>query len=276
MYVSLNGTLVARRLAWVDQASVAAAVGFDGIDVVPDAVAEGSESVSSVLRRFRLRPAILWLPIEFRKDESTYQAALPGLDRACRVAVDIGCPRMTASIPPSASTPKSKLTATFRRRLRECSQVLSSYGMRLGLEFLGPLHLRRRFPHEFIFTMIETLDFAVSCGPNVGITLDSWHWHWSRATAADIASAGRDRIVHVQVADAPDIEPEAAIDTERLMPGEGVIDHDAFFQALRQIGYDDGVSPEVFGRGLDAMAPEEGARLGLESTRQVMQRAGVL
>jgi sugar phosphate isomerase/epimerase len=60
------------------------------------------------------------------------------------------------------------------------------------------------------------------------------------------------------------------------MPGEGVADLTGFFQALRKIGYDGGVSPEVFGRGLKEMPPEEGARLGLETTTAVMKKAGVL
>ena len=64
-------------------------------------------------------------------------------------------------------------------------------------------------------------------------------------------------------------------DNERLMPGEGVIDLPAFFRALKKIGYSDGVSPEVFGRGLKNMPPEEGAKMGLETTRAVMRRAGV-
>jgi sugar phosphate isomerase/epimerase len=60
------------------------------------------------------------------------------------------------------------------------------------------------------------------------------------------------------------------------MPGEGVIDFKGFFQALKKIGYEDGVSPEVFGRGLKTMAPEDGARLGFETTTAVMRKAGVL
>jgi sugar phosphate isomerase/epimerase len=59
------------------------------------------------------------------------------------------------------------------------------------------------------------------------------------------------------------------------MPGEGVIDLVSFFQALKKIGYDDGVSPEVFGRGLKNIPPEEGARLGLETTRAIMRKAGL-
>jgi len=44
-------------------------------------------------------------------------------------------------------------------------------------------------------------------------------------------------------------------DNERLMPGEGVINLMAFFQASKKAGYADGVSPEVFGRGLKDMPP---------------------
>jgi sugar phosphate isomerase/epimerase len=60
------------------------------------------------------------------------------------------------------------------------------------------------------------------------------------------------------------------------MPGEGVIDFKAFFGALKKIGYVDGVSPEVFGRGLKEMPPEQGAKLGLTTTTAVMKKAGVL
>jgi sugar phosphate isomerase/epimerase len=59
------------------------------------------------------------------------------------------------------------------------------------------------------------------------------------------------------------------------MPGEGVIDLVGFLGAIKEIGYEDGVSPEVFGRGLKNMPPEEGARLGLEKTRAIMRKAGV-
>ena len=79
----------------------------------------------------------------------------------------------------------------------------------------------------------------------------------------------------MQVNDSPDLPPEKIRDNERLLPGEGVIDLAGFFQALKKIGYTDGVSPEVFGRGLRDMPPEQGARLGLEATLAVMRKAGL-
>ena len=70
--------------------------------------------------------------------------------------------------------------------------------------------------------------------------------------------------------------PEQVKDNQRLLPGEGVIDLTGFLHALRQIGYNDGVSVEVFGRGLKEMPPEEGARLGFEYASRVMRGAGVI
>jgi sugar phosphate isomerase/epimerase len=153
--------------------------------------------------------------------------------------------------------------------------VLARSHARLGLEFLGPLHLRKRFPHEFIWRMDEMLEFARECGPNVGVLLDTWHWHHAGGTVADILAAGKDGIVHVQVNDSPKLPPEKILDNERLMPGEGVIDLTAVFGALKKIGYKDGISPEVFGRGLKDMPPEEGAKMGLETTRAAMRKAGL-
>jgi sugar phosphate isomerase/epimerase len=59
------------------------------------------------------------------------------------------------------------------------------------------------------------------------------------------------------------------------MPGEGIIDSLGFFQALKKIGYEDAVSPEPIGRVPAEMSPEEGARLGLDTTLAVMKKAGI-
>jgi sugar phosphate isomerase/epimerase len=88
--------------------------------------------------------------------------------------------------------------------------------------------------------------------------------------------AGRERIVHVHVSDAKAQPPADVRDNQRLMPGEGVIDLVGFFQALKKIDYTDAVSPEPLGRVPPEMSPEDGARLGLSTTLEVMKKAGVI
>ena len=99
----------------------------------------------------------------------------------------------------------------------------------------------------FIWTLPETVALAKDCGPNMGAVLDVWHWHHSGGTVEDILAAGNDRIVHVHISDAKPAPPEEVRDNQRFMPGEGSIDLVGFLQALKKIGYADGVSPEPLG-----------------------------
>lgn len=276
MYLSLNGTLVAGRVAWPEFARLAARVGFPGVDLsTSGAMKEGLEATRSLLAELKLTPAVAGFPVEFRKDEAAYRRDLANLEAAAQFAAAVGCPRMNTYILSSSQLPKAEQRAIYKKRLTAAADILARSHVRLGLEFLGPVHLRKMFPYEFIWRMDEMLEFAKECGPNVGLELDSWHWYHAGATVEDIVAAGKDNIVNVQVNDSPRLPPDKIRDDERLMPGEGVIDLVSFFRALQKTGYNEGVSPEVFGRGLKDMPPEEGARMGLETTRAVMRKAGV-
>ncbi|MBZ5596065.1 MAG: sugar phosphate isomerase/epimerase [Acidobacteriia bacterium] len=276
MFLSLNSTLVADRVPWPEFARLAAKVGFAGVDVsTSGAMKEGLQPTRLLLEQLKLTPAVAGFPVEFRKDDATFGRDLAKLEEAAQFMAAIGCSRMNTYILSSSDRPKSEQRKIYKERFRVAADILARSHVRLGLEFLGPVHLRKMLPYEFIWRMDEMLEFAKECGPNVGLELDSWHWYHAGATAKDIVAAGKDNIINVQVNDSPSLPPDKIRDDERLMPGEGVIDLVGFFQALKKIGYDDGVSPEVFGRGLKNIPPEEGARLGLETTRAIMRKAGV-
>ena len=277
MYISLNGTLTANRVEWPEFARLAAKTGFLGVDVnLARAMEAGVAATKALLAETRLKPAILGLPVEFRKEDADFRKSMPGLSDAVQFAAAIGCPRMSTWMLPSSPMPKAELRRIYLDRLRAVCEILARSHVRLALEFVSPVHLRKLYPHEFIYRMDETLELVKDIGPNAGLMLDSWHWYHAGATAKDILAAGKERIVYVQVADAPNQPPDQIRDNERLMPGEGVIDLNVFFGALKKIGYNGGVSPEVFGRGLKDIPPEEGAKLGLKTTTEIMKKAGVL
>lgn len=277
MFLSLNSVLVSDRVEWPEFAELAARVGYPGCDVMlKPAMKAGADATRQLFERLHLRPAIIDFPVEFRKDDAAFQTSLPKLQPASEFAAAIGCPRMMTYIMPSSDTPKAELRRIYKNRFTESARIMAKSGVRLGLEFLGPLHLRREFKYEFIWRMDEMLAFAKECGPNVGLTLDSWHWHWAGATTEDILAAGRERIVEVHFNDAANLPPEQIRDDERLMPGEGVINVTGFLQALQKIGYRDALSVEVFGRRLKKMTPEAAARLGLERSLAVFHKAGVV
>ena len=276
MFLALNSVLVSNRVPWPDFARLAAKVGFPGTDVMLDtAMKAGAEQTNQLLHDLHLRPAAINFPVEFRKDDATFQNDLANLAAQAEFAAAIHCPRMVTYIMPSSNTPKDELRKMYKQRFTDCARVLAKSNVRLGLEFLGPLHLRKQFKYEFIWRMNDMLEFAKECGPNVGLLLDAWHWHHAGATTQDIIHAGRERIVHVHFDDAPNLPPEQIRDNERLLPGEGVINLVGFLQALEKIGYTDALSVEVFGRGLNKMTPEQAAKLGLEASLGVFRKAGV-
>jgi sugar phosphate isomerase/epimerase len=276
MFVSLNSSLT-RQMEWRDFVELAARLGYGAVDVsLGPARKEGTDASRALLAGLKLKPGITSLPVRYSNaDDSLYQEDIKQLPDVAKFAADIGCPRMMAVLPPSSQTPKDQLRTILKDRLRAVSEILARSNVRLGLEFLGPLHFRTRNPHEFIWRMDEALEFSKECGPNIGLTLDAWHWHHAGATAADILAAGKDRIVHVHVSDARKQPPEEVRDNQRLFPGEGVIDLVTFFQSLKKIGYTDAISPEPIGRVPADMSAEEGARLGLETTLSVMKKAKV-
>ncbi|HTU47218.1 MAG TPA: sugar phosphate isomerase/epimerase family protein [Bryobacteraceae bacterium] len=276
MFLSLNSVLLSGRVGWPEFPELAARVGYPGCDVMLDpAMKAGAEATRQLFERLHLRPAVLDFPGDFRKDEAAFQASLPKVEHASSFAAAMGCPRMMTYIMPSSDTPKDELRRIYKERFTESARILAKDKVRLGLEFLGPLHLRKQFKYEFIWRMNDMLEFAKECGPNVGLTLDSWHWHLAGATTQDILAAGRERIVNVHFNDAPNLPPQQIRDNERLLPGEGVINLTGFLRALETIGYTDALSVEVFGRGLKDMTPEAAARLGLESSLKVFRKAGV-
>jgi sugar phosphate isomerase/epimerase len=275
MFLALNSVLLQGRVPWPDFARLAAKTGFPGTDVMlKPAMAAGAPATNQLLAELKIRPAVFDFPVEFRKDEATFQASLAQLDEAAAFAAAIHCPRMMTYIMPSSDTPKNELHKLYLQRFTESARILARHHVRLGLEFLGPLEFRKAHKYEFIWRMPDMLAFAKECGPNVGLLLDSWHWHHAGATTADILAAGRERIVHVHFNDAPNLPPEQIHDNQRLLPGEGVINLTGFLQALEKIGYGDALSVEVFGRTKD-MTPEAAAKAGLDSALAVFRKAGV-
>ncbi len=275
MYPALNGVLINGRVGWPAFAELAANTGYPGVDVdFGPTMKDGMEKTRELLARLNLKPAVFSFPVEFRKDDEAFRRGMEKLEERARFAAALGCPRMVTWILPSSDRPKADQRKLYKDRFSEAAKVLAGSGVRLGLEFIGPLHLRKQSPHEFIWRMDEMTEFARECGPNVGLLLDVWHWQTAGATAKDIVAAGKDRIVHIHLSDVPNIPPEQIRDNQRLLPGEGVVDWKAFLGTLKKIGYKDAMSVEVFSRMNDA-TPEEAARKGLETTQAVMKKAGV-
>jgi sugar phosphate isomerase/epimerase len=296
MFVSLAPWAVARGVGWPEQARLAARVGYAGIDwAFGPAKEAGVEATRTLLAELGIVPAIVNLPMRdpLGPDDAAFDAQLHALDGDAAFCRAIGCSRFQLVLSPMTlpGQTKQERWGQVRRRLGAVGAVLAKHDVRLGLEFLGPLVFRMprehpstaatdsaarsaSLPVPFVWTLRDTLALCADSAPNVGVTLDAWHWYHSGGTTADIRAADPSRIVHVHVSDARAMPAEEVRDDMRLLPGEGVIDLVGFFRALASIGYRGGVAPETIGPRIpDTMPPEESARLALEATRSVMRQA---
>lgn len=239
---------------------LAAAHGFQAVDLDAAALVErhGVEKARELLAGSGVVIGSIGLPVEWRTTEEAFLEGLKKLASSAAAAAALGCKSCCTYILPSTDLKAAHFMALATRRLRTCAQILGAYGIRLGLEFVGPHHLRTRWANPFIWTLEETLDWIEAIGEsNVGLLFDSYHWYTNGLTVADIEALRADQIVHVHINDASNVPVSEALDNGRIYPGEGVIDLVGFLQALQKIGYKGAVSQEILTAEAPNQSPEE-------------------
>lgn len=242
----------------------AAAHGFGAVDAGGQEIEVmieqkgGVQAAKDYLAEHRIVISSIGLSVEWRKSEEEFLAGLPQLAADAKAAASVDCRSCCTYVLPSTDWNAAHFMAVATRRLRTCAQLLGAYGIRLGLEFVGPHHLRTTWKNPFIWDMGDTLDWIHAIGePNVGLLLDAYHWYTTEAEKEDLLKLTPNDIVHVHINDAKNVPVQEALDNDRVYPGEGVIDLKAFLDALRQIGYEGAVAQEILTREPSAESSDE-------------------
>ncbi|KRE99875.1 xylose isomerase [Paenibacillus sp. Soil766] len=257
---------------------LAAKYGFQAVDIDALSLVEAHTVAGAreLLEKNGLVVGSIGLPVEWRSTEEVFREGLPKLAKAAEAAAALGCTSCCTYVLPSTDLGAAHFMALATRRLRTCAQILGAYGIRLGLEFVGPHHLRTRWKHPFIWTIDETLDWIDAIGErNVGLLFDAYHWYTNGGTVADIEKLRVDQIVHVHINDAPDVPVEDVLDNGRVYPGEGVIDLAGFLQGLHRIGYTGAVAQEILTAEPPMDSPESLAERSKAGFDKVYAAAGL-
>ena len=230
--------------------------GFQAVDLDANELVNrhGVDGARELLKKNHVVIGSIGLPVEWRSTEDAFREGIVKLAETAEAAAALGCTSCCTYILPSTDQKAAHFMALATRRLRMCAQILGAYGIRLGLEFVGPHHLRTAWKNPFIWTLQETLDWIDAIGePNVGLLFDAYHWYTNEMTTADIEALRAEQIIHVHINDAQNVPVQEALDNGRVYPGEGVIDLAGFLRALDAIGYKGAVTQEI----LSAEAPTE-------------------
>ncbi|OXM82755.1 sugar phosphate isomerase/epimerase family protein [Paenibacillus rigui] len=252
------------------------AIASSGTELEQWIESKGLEAAQSFLKEHRVQICTIGLSVQWRTTEEEFRSGLIRLAQDAEAASALGCTTCTTYVLPSTDHPSAHFMALATRRLRTCAQILAPYGIRLGLEFVGPHHLRTRWQNPFIWGLQEMADWIEAIGEsNVGLLFDSYHWYTNELNVDAILALKPEQIVLVHINDAPDVPVAEVLDNDRLFPGEGVIDLAGFLSALHQIGYKGVIAQEIL-TPQPLEEPSEGLfRRSQEGFRKVYAAAGL-
>ncbi len=266
MKLSLHRAILGQPLSFTDYMALAAECGYQGVDVGIDEIiglepVTTAEAAQEIFARYGLEPACWGLPVNWRESDEDFSAGMCELASQAQLASRIGCTRCCTWIHPASASPPEELHSLYIPRFREIARTLGDFGVRLGLEWVAPRHLHQEMgKHAFIWNMHQLLDFIAEISePNVGLLVDSFHWFNAEHTTADLEALRPEQIVYVHINDAPDRSLDDQRDSEREIPGQGIIDLAGFVRALARVGYDGCMSTEIFGDELPAMPNKDAA-----------------
>ena len=116
----------------------------------------------------------------------------------------------------------------------ELAAICHVEGATLAFEFMG-----------FSWSAVRTLREALEVHPGP-IVIDTFHWMLGDRNLDDLAALAPERLAVVHVNDAPSRDLAALGDSDRVLPGEGVLELEDFHRVLAETGFDGVFSVELF------------------------------
>jgi sugar phosphate isomerase/epimerase len=258
-----SGNLGFEGRAIEDDILLAVKYGYGGInvDIVKESKRDAAE-FRELLAKHDLQNGGFGLPVDYRTTKEKFEEDLKELPKYCGFAKNIGADRcMTWIIPASDTLDYKSNFALHKERLGKAAKVLRDYGIRLGIEFVGPPGERKLKKYEFIHNLDTLNELIDAIGTsNLGYIMDVWHWDMAGQTYADFKKiSGNEKVVMVHINDAPaGIPREEQQDLVRELPGAtGVLKIKEFFKGLTDLKYDGPVFVEPFDASLKKMAFED-------------------
>jgi sugar phosphate isomerase/epimerase len=259
MKLSLNpARLGAGNLNLMQFIDLAARHGFSGVDTgagaakqLVDTLGDVSAATDYLLEK-SVVIATFGLDAQWRTTDEAFAEGIAKLPAQAELLAALGCTRCLTWMPPSADVEKDEWVARTVKRFTEAGKILGDHGIRFGLEWVGPHHLRANGANpmgkfDTVHDIPGTLDLIAQTGlDNLGLLVDSYHCYTTGAGEAEVAALTDAQIVHVHINDAPKgVGPGGAKDGERLLPGEGEIDLEGFLRGLKTAGYTGYIAAEI-------------------------------
>lgn len=246
--------------------------GFDYIEIrfdcVKDYLQEHTlEELADWFKSHNLKPWAYNTLIYFnQRDKAGKEEIDEETDFIIQVCQAIGM-KMLITVP--AFDVKDKTISEIKEEAVERLRYLSNKvgpDIRISLEFCGaPNCSINQFGTAY--EVVKAVD-----RDNVGITVDTFHFHEMCSKLEDLEVAEGKKIFAYHLNDCEDLPLGSAGDDKRLWPEEGVIDHSGIADALKKIGFDGVCTIEEFRPAYYDLPHGENVRKAAEVTKAFVSK----
>lgn len=272
MRLALNGATIMRSPLEGD-IDVAAAAGFDALEIWADKLDAYllAHSLEDLREHLSTRGLAPWCinsieDITFR-NAAGRRDVLARLEHLSGVARVIGAPSIVV-VPgrkPDGAT-RAECVRNAVDALRAMSDIAGETS--LAFEFLSK-------PGCAVPTLDVAVEIVERAGrSNVGMVLDTFHFHAGGSSLAYIASVHVERLLVVHLNGCEDRPRAELTDAHRLYPGEGAIPIEAILSTLRVHGWDGVASVEIFRPEYWEQPPRQVAGIAHAKATAVLRAAG--
>lgn len=195
------------------------------------------------------------------RSEKEYQEVIEEFKGMLETAQKIGAPYIVAvPLVTEQKIVKAEIKNSCVQVLNKLSELAEPYGVKIAVEFVG-------HPQCTVNTFDQAYDIVQTVNrDNVGLVLDCFHFHAMGSKLEDLKQADISKIFIVHIDDTEDFPIGFLTDEDRVWPGLGAIDLDAIFSTLKEKGYNDAVSVELFRPEYYQLNAEEAIKTAKETT----------
>lgn len=242
--LSLNTATVSKQWSLAECIDGCARHGIGGISPWRDKLQEcGVERAARLIRDAGLNVSGLCRGGWYTAEGALTQAVIDDNRRAVDEAAGIGaaCLVMVVGGLPQGSKDIDGARAIVEEGLAHTLDYARTAGVAIAIEPLHPMYAADR---ACVNTTAQALDICDRLGAGIGVALDVYHVWWDPDLAAQIARAGRERLLAFHVCDW--LNPTSDLLTDRGMMGHGVIDIPRIRSSVEAQGFDGLVEVEIF------------------------------
>lgn len=150
--------------------------------------------------------------------------------------------------------------------LTELSDLANPYGVKLALEFIG-------HPHANVNTLSFANEIVAAVNrENVGIVFDTFQFYAMNSTMEDLRNTDFSKVFLFHINDVEDFNPGILLDEDRVYPGDGVLDLASILSIIKEKGFSDHASIELFRPEYYQLTAEKVVRTAKDKTLKVLEQ----